>query len=114
LAELLRENPHLLLDIPCDEIENWQEVAQRDVPQSVLDRLVQDIPGLEIQHLEDAEGVSVNIDYFSVTFPASSIPGGLSPNQFLDQIRTNINDYIDGSTFEFYPGLSDEDSLVRP
>jgi hypothetical protein len=112
-------NPEVLLDISFDEIPNWQSVAGEGVPPSVLDRLNTE-PALQdqglfddaafIQRLEDAAGTTINQDYFSVQVNESDLPGGMSPEAYLDQIRTNLNDYIDTSVsqFEGYRGSSGE------
>jgi hypothetical protein len=119
LAALLRDNPLALLDIPCGEIPKWQAVAGEEVPQSVLDRLNNE-PALQdqglfddaafIQRLEDAAGTTINQDYFSVHVDESNLPGGMSPEAYLEQIRTNLNDYIDTSISEFegYRGMTGE------
>lgn len=48
------------------------------------------------------------MDYYGVTVTTSDLPGGQSPEQYLDHVRTNINDYIDGAEFNFYPGIVGE------
>jgi len=89
------------------------------VPQAVLDRLNTE-PALQdqglfddaafIQRLEDAAGTTINQDYFSVQVDESDLPGGMSPEAYLEQIRTNLNDYIDTSISEFegYRGMTGE------
>ena len=39
LDDLLGEDPFLLLEIDCDQIQKWQTLAQHTAPQSVLKRL---------------------------------------------------------------------------
>lgn len=111
VKRLLEDDAFALLDIPCEEIPKWQELAQYEIPQSVLDRLVNTdaLSGSFIQKLEDASGAVVNMDNFSVTVPGNEIPNNWTAEEYLDHIRTNINDYVDGSTFEFYPVLPGEE-----
>lgn len=97
LATALEQNPFLLLDIPCDQIPAWQDVANLVIPQEVLDG----VDGLdpfgisEIQDLRDAWGGVVNMDYFAVSMDVQDIPNGMTPEQFLVEIRSNLNGYTD-------------------
>jgi hypothetical protein len=96
-----------------------QGVAGEEVPPSVLDRLHTE-PALQdqglfddaafIQRLEDAAGTTINQDDFSVVVDESNLPSGMSPEGYLEQIRTNLNEDIDTSVSEFegYRGLSGE------
>jgi hypothetical protein len=63
-----------------------------------------------VQRPKDAAGTTINQDYFSVQVDKGDLPGGMSPEAYLEQIRTNLNDYIDTSISEFegYRGLSGE------
>ena len=62
------------------------------------------LSGTRIQLLAEAAGAVVNLDFFGVTVPESEIPNGWAPEQYLDYVRTHINDYVDGATFEYYTG----------
>jgi len=105
LQGILEIDPHALLDVPCDQIPNGQGVAGEEVPPSVLDRLHTE-PALQdqgffddaaiIQRLEDAAGTTINQDDFSVVVEESDLPGGMSPEAYREQIRTNLNDDICG------------------
>ena len=117
LNEELEENPFLLLDIDCNQIQNWQSLAQHTAPQSVQDKIEnlqenQNGPfgDWEIQQLEDANGTIVNLDYFSVNitqFPINPNTGQpFTPNQFIDYYRRNLNDFVDNTTFEPYCEIS--------
>jgi hypothetical protein len=67
-------------------------------------------PSTRIQTLQSAAGPIVNMDYYAVTVPIASIPNGLSVNDFLNHVRTNINSYVNPPTqFNYYPGLSGEE-----
>jgi len=95
-------------------------VAGEEVPQSVLDRLNSE-PALRdqglfddaafVQRLKDAAGTTINQDDFSVQADESNLPGGMSPEVYLEQIRVNLNDFIcDGPDLQ---GL-DENGYLGP
>lgn len=119
LLELLEENPELLLDIPCSEIEKWIKVAEHKVSQEVTDRL-QMLNGInsstfnfQIQPLEGMGGPTVNMDFFSVT--VTELPNGMTGDGFLDHIRKNINNFVNTGLSEFKPynhhSLTNESAL---
>lgn len=106
----LEDNPFYLLEIDCNQLPNWQTLAQHHAPQSVQDK-INNLPSgtfndFEIQSLEDANGTMVNLDYFSVnitTLPNDPSTGQqFTADEFQDYFRRNINDFVDGSTFEPY------------
>jgi len=107
---MLEENPLLLLQIDCNQIQQWQSLAQHTAPQSVQNK-INNLPGnwandFEIQPLDEANGTVVNLDYFSVNVtqlpdnPNTEQP--FTPSGFLDYIRRNFNDFVDDSTFDPY------------
>lgn len=107
-------NPYLLLDIDCDQIENWQSLALHSAPQSVISK-INGLPSgtfndFEIQSLSDANGTMVNLDYFPVrvtTLPNNPNTGlQFNADEFLDYFRRNINSFVSGSTFEPYCEIS--------
>ena len=58
IEQQLEENPFLLLDINCNQIQNWQSLAQHTAPQNVQDK-INNLPNsltnnFEIQALSDA------------------------------------------------------------
>ena len=110
LDDLLGEDPFLLLEIDCDQIQKWQTLAQHTAPQSVQDK-INNLPSsitndFEIQALSDASGTAVNLDYFSVNItelpddPNTNTP--FTADEFLDYVRRNFDDFVIGSTFEPY------------
>ncbi|HRJ30109.1 MAG TPA: hypothetical protein PLG85_10100 [Cyclobacteriaceae bacterium] len=113
LNMVLEEDPFFLVEIPCDQLPNWQYVSSHKVPQSVLDKLSylsQDqnywaglIPynGWRVQDINDAKGTVVNMDYYSVTI--NQLPGGETAPQLLEYIRKNINSFIDQTKADFEP-----------
>ncbi|WP_147474510.1 hypothetical protein [Chryseobacterium nematophagum] len=102
LNDALIQNPNLLLDIPCNELPKWKDLAQHQIPQSVKDKLrkinnntswYQD--EFSIQNLDFASGASVNMDLFPVKI--TNMPNKLgtnkkyTPTEFFDFFRRNIN-----------------------
>ncbi len=114
LLHLLEENPFLLLDIDCDQIEKWQVLAQHTAPQSVQDKIsdLQEnhegpLGDWDIQYLEDAGGTIVNLDYFAVkitTLPNNPNTGEqFTADEFQDYFRRYINLFSEPlTTFEPY------------
>jgi hypothetical protein len=107
----LELNPFLLLDIDCNQIDDWIALAQHTPIQSVIDK-IDNIPDpviggdFEIQYLENAEGTVVNMDYFPVkitTLPKDPATGiQFTADQFLNYIRLNINNFVN----DFYSNFS--------
>jgi hypothetical protein len=62
----------------------------------------------EIQSLSDASGTMVNLDYFSVQVNTLPNKPNIEPaeqftaEEFIDHIRRNFNDFVEGSTLEPY------------
>lgn len=116
LEQYLYDNPYSLLDIPCDQIPQWQEVAQHQVPQSVKNKLqnldnTQTSPyyGWALQSIEEANGSLVNNDYFAVTFttmPYKPFPNQnqqFTPEEFLRFVRITINNFVNTDYSHFSP-----------
>ena len=113
LKELLDEDPFALIQIDCDQIENWQDLIQNSISQSVKDK-INDLQNKNsswfddwaIQSLNGAGGTVINMDYFSVNlslFPINPLTGQtFNAPEFLDYFRRNINNFVEGSTFEPY------------
>ncbi|QCK13344.1 hypothetical protein DCC35_00555 [Mangrovivirga cuniculi] len=112
----LDENPYLLLDIDCDELEKWKALATTPVPQAVTDRLEEledTTPNNDwdnfwtnndwaIQDLEDAGGAVINMDYFSVEI--DQLPPGQSAQDLFEHIRTELFfETLDNTTFSPHP-----------
>lgn len=110
IDSLTNSNPFLLLEIDCNQIENWQTLAQHTAPQSVQNK-INNLPSnwandFEIQPLDEANGTVVNLDYFSVNI--ASLPNNpatgqqFTANGLLDYMRRDFNNFVEGSTFEPY------------
>ncbi|MBW1299038.1 hypothetical protein [Aquimarina litoralis] len=106
----IEDNPFKLIEIDCNQIENWQILAQHTAPQSVQNK-INNLPNswandFEIQSINDAKGTMVNLDYFSVN--VSELPNNPNTNssftadEFLNYMRLNFNNFVEGSTFEPY------------
>jgi hypothetical protein len=109
LDNALVQNPNLLLDMPCTEIDDWKTVANHPIPQSIKDKLkninnnthwYQD--EFAIQNLDFASGPGVNMDLFPVRITSMPYKPGTSqkytPAEFFDFFRRNVNDFAESFT----------------
>jgi hypothetical protein len=115
LNEQLQSNPYLLLEIDCEQIQNWQTLAQNEASEEILEK-VANLPSsitnnFEIQTLEDANGSVINMDYFPVNI--TSLPNHpetgeqFTAESLLDYFRRNINFFVNGSGSSFSPYCED-------
>jgi hypothetical protein len=91
------------MNVPCDVISDYVDLATFPVSQDVLSA-IRDLDAFgiaRVQYLQDANGAVVNMDEFSVTTNVSNLPNGQTPEQFIRDIRSNINSYIDVRGVEF-------------
>ena len=121
LLEYIYQNPFALIELPCNQLPNWQSLALHKVPQPVDDKLnalKQDqtvwarlIPfnTWDVQYLDEGQGAVVNMDFYSVT--VSQLPSGLSAPAFLEKIRKEINTFVDQTSADFEPFNESEDAL---
>ncbi len=97
----LLQNPNKLLNIPCTQLPNWQDIATHQIPQSVKTKL-QNIPNQNsywsswnITDLDDGAGARINMDLFPIKI--STMPNKpnstqkYTPAEFFDFFRKNIN-----------------------
>ncbi|WP_456438962.1 hypothetical protein [Psychroserpens sp.] len=114
LNQFLDDEPYALIEIDCDQIEKWQTLAQHIPPQNVIDKLeeldentISTFGDFEVQYLDDADGAVVNMDYFPVVIDVlptnPNTNQQFSPNEFLDYIRKNINNFVDNQYSVFAP-----------
>jgi len=113
LNMVLEEDPFFLIEIPCDQLPMWQQIANHQAPSSVLDKLnnlsqnqslwsvLVPYYGWRVQDLNEAKGKVVNMDYYSVTI--NQLPGGETAPQLLEYMRKNINTFIDQTKANFKP-----------
>ncbi|WP_268052824.1 hypothetical protein [Chryseobacterium sp. SL1] len=109
LDNALTLNPNLLLDIPCNKIDDWKPMADHQMPQSVKNKL-KDINSkthwyqddLIIQNLDNAKGKSLNMDLFSVKISKMPNKPGTSEKfthkEFFDYFRLHLNDFAEKFT----------------
>lgn len=123
LIDLLDLYPELLVQLPCEELQKYQDLARHNVPDEVSQKLqdlselnqsfLEEISGFEsfrIQDLNNAYGTIVNMDYFPVTI--NQLPSGHTAETLLNHIRMNINSFTnDDAVFSPYPGLSGESTI---
>lgn len=115
ILDLLEHDPYALLQ-NCELLSKWQSLAQNEASPAIKDKINQlqqtysEFEPFAIQTLNNAGGMIVNMDYFSVNLtimPINSTNGQrFSPTGFLNYIRRNINSFVSGSTFEPYCQIS--------
>ncbi|PIF44417.1 hypothetical protein CLU96_1385 [Chryseobacterium sp. 52] len=109
LNDAIAQNPNLLLNIPCSELDDWKSVANHPVPQSIKDKLkninnnthwYQD--DFTIQNLDYASGPGINMDLFPVRITNMPYKPGTNqkytPAEFFDFFRRNINQFAETFT----------------
>ncbi len=107
LAEALENDPDLLLRLTnCEDLARWQRIASHRFPakvQNKMQRLSQENPDYGFLSVNDymTGGLTANMDYFSVK--VNKLPAGVSPNELLEEIRLDINSYINTVFSEFNP-----------
>lgn len=108
LQTAVNKNPNLLLNMDCNQLPFWQDIAMHQVPQSVLDK-IKSIPNQnsywtqwDITNLEDGTGARVNMDLFPVKITSLPNKSGTNqkytPAEFFDFFRKNINLFADKFT----------------
>lgn len=116
VLEAIEENPFALIsNVPCDLLKNWLSTAKFIPDQSILNELttLANAAGNQslllkkvyIQKIDDASSTIINMDNYSVKVNELPIVNGqrLSPGQFLNFIRLNMNNFTDGTkTFNPY------------
>ncbi|WP_294348700.1 acyl carrier protein [uncultured Sphingobacterium sp.] len=116
IKEHLKDKPFALIpNIPCDIIKKWIATAKFTVDQSTLWRIkyVENVikPGndnsylINVQNINSAYSSVVNMDYFPITINKMPKINGqiLTPDQFLEYIRKDINKFVDTKYSEFEP-----------
>jgi hypothetical protein len=109
---VLDADPTKLINIPCDQLPKWQALTQHKPTQPILDKLNSikakyPLNDVAWQSIENASGDVVNLDYFPVTITA--LPNNpatgqrFSATEFLNYIRTHMNDFVDTSITSFSP-----------
>ncbi len=113
MNKLLKLDPFKLLEMDCNQIQKWQNLAQHELPQSIVDKLtnldnnyISIISGdWNVQNIVDADGAVVNMDYFSID--VTDLPNNPKTNveftleEFFNYIMDNLNDFIDQSISQF-------------
>lgn len=124
--QAVKSNPFaFFIDVDCETLKKWLAIAKFKPDETII----ADLGSLAaaatnrgfyikklayIQKIDDAYSAVVNMDYFPVKVDQLPIVNGqrLGPGQFLNYIRTHINDFTDGSkTFVPYNqyGINDTD-----
>ncbi|MFW2475420.1 MAG: hypothetical protein ACN4EP_00810, partial [Sediminibacterium sp.] len=120
-------------NIPCPSKEAWLQLAAFKPNQSAIDKLntisttiyssngsssmsgyIEYRNVAAIQYLSSGFSATTNLDYFPIKINSLPIVNGqqLSPNGFLNYVRTNINLFVDSSITRFIPynhyGVNDQ------
>ena len=112
LEGLLAQDPNKLLGVPCNQLPKWQALAQQRPDQTITSKLQAikanyKIGDVAFQAIQNASGAIVNLDYFPVTI--NTLPNNPSTGQrftapeFLNYIRTHMNDFVNPSITSFSP-----------
>ncbi|MCH7415884.1 hypothetical protein MM213_20455 [Belliella sp. R4-6] len=122
----------LFADIPCEVIQEWLATATYEVKQPEINKLntiVSNIPYgtgtsgaifnmqdiARLQSINNAHSTVVNMDYLPITINQLPTINGqqMTPDTFLNYIRTNINHFVDNSEATFTPynhfGINDNE-----
>jgi hypothetical protein len=116
IKNILQQDPLKLIIIPCAQLAKWRNISSFKPPQTVIDKIKKlklDYPSAEalftgnfnIQHIQNASGTAVNLDYFPITINQLPKINGqpVTAAQFLEHIRLNINLFIDTKYSKFSP-----------
>ncbi|MDR6546378.1 hypothetical protein J2810_002437 [Chryseobacterium rhizosphaerae] len=117
LDTALTQNPNLFLDIPCNQLPEWQTLASHPIPQSVKNKILQVngqtgwFSSAVIQNLDYSNSFTINMDVYPVkisNMPEKSPGIKYSPAEFFDYFRKNINNFTDINHGKFYPVVAPE------
>ena len=119
LAQALEEDPHGLLDVPCEHLAAWAEVGAHELPLPVIDRMreLQEsqsfwstcLGSWHIQKLVNGVGPLVNMDYYPVRI---TLPDGVDADDYFEAVRQNLNDYLDQTLAHFQPYTGEEQRWI--
>jgi len=104
-----------LVEIDCNELPKWSNLVNHNnnIPISVINKLNNlnniYIGNYGIQYICGAKGTVVNLDYFSIRINSLPVkPNSIlkyTPQEYLEHIRLNLNDYIDTNNSSFSPSV---------
>lgn len=122
IEQQMKDQPFALVDAPCDVVKKWLATAKHTVAPAQVNKLKSIVETVynnssvtfggmtyeriaSVQRIDDAYSAVVNMDYFPVTVDQLPIVNGtrLTPEQFLNYIRTDINNFVDTSYSKFTP-----------
>lgn len=125
LNELIENKPFALYgkDVPCELVRQWMALAKHKVDQDLrakIYNIVQQasttsntllgIPTSsnyvgKVLDIDNAYSSVVNMDYFSVNVKTMPVINGqrATPQQFLNHIRLNINNFVNTNNSDFTP-----------
>lgn len=79
----------------------WGELVNQKYDKETLNKLKEFGGNAYLQHIENAVGEDVNLDFFSVEI--KKLPNGMSDKEFFNYFRKHINDFIDKKAAFFEP-----------
>lgn len=122
VKDQIKDQPFALVDAPCDVVKKWLATAKHTVAPVQVNKLKSIVETVynnssvtlggmtyeriaSVQRIDDAYSAVVNMDYFPVTVDQLPIVNGtrLTPEQFLNYIRTDINNFVDTRYSKFTP-----------
>jgi hypothetical protein len=120
LENTIKLDPYALFDIPCEDLEHYKRIANKEIPAEVYARLdslknsmdlwqaLKPYADWNILELENAGGVQINLDYYAVKI--DKLPPYTTAEELINEIRSNINGFVDTEVSEFtpFPGISNE------
>lgn len=122
----IKDKPFAFIDVPCDIIKQWLNTAKHTVSNDIISKLnniskklstttaygsISTTNVAKLQDINNAYSTVVNMDYFPITI--DKLPPGVTAEQLLNHIRTNINSFVDTNYSYFEPyhwnGINDTD-----
>ncbi|MGV0980707.1 hypothetical protein [Empedobacter falsenii] len=126
IKAIIKDKPFAFIDVPCDIIKQWLNTAKHSVSNDIISKLnnisktfstttaygsISTTNVAKLQDINNAYSTVVNMDYFPITI--DKLPPGVTAEQLLNHIRTNINSFIDTDYSYFEPyhwnGINDTD-----
>lgn len=109
IETLVEADKFALLAGPCEEILTYKALAEFTPTDPAVVNKLKDLENFssaivgafDILKIEEAKGTVVNLDEFSVKI--NFLPNGMTADGLLNNIRTNINDFVNTSYGEFSP-----------
>lgn len=112
----IEADPTFLIDIECNQINDWRNLVTHQVPTNSILKINNMIANNKltpangtyaIQYITGAKGAVVNLDYFSININSLPVkPNSMlkyTPQEYLNYIRLNLNSFINTTYSNFSP-----------